>query len=89
MHSQKNILREYSSYLIYAVLVMDKEWKVSFAMKKVYMDNAGTTFPKPECVVKSMLEYMTGRGVNSFGWNNTKEDVDAVLKALEEICYGI
>lgn len=33
-------------------------------MEKIYMDNASTTFPKPERVARGVFEYMTGSGVN-------------------------
>lgn len=33
-------------------------------MKKIYMDNASTTFPKPEKVAKAVYEYMTESGTN-------------------------
>lgn len=33
-------------------------------MGNIYFDNASTTFPKPDQVAKSVLEYMSGNGVN-------------------------
>ena len=33
-------------------------------MKKIYLDQASTTYPKPECVAKAVYEYMTGNGSN-------------------------
>lgn len=33
-------------------------------MEKIYLDNASTTFPKPENVARAVYEYMTGSGVN-------------------------
>ena len=33
-------------------------------MRSVYMDNASTTFPKPETVARAVTEYMTGSGAN-------------------------
>ncbi len=33
-------------------------------MKKIYLDQASTTYPKPECVAKAVYEYMTGNGCN-------------------------
>lgn len=33
-------------------------------MEKIYLDNASTTFPKPEIVAKSVYEYMTKSGSN-------------------------
>lgn len=33
-------------------------------MKQIYLDNASTSFPKPECVPKAMYEYMTELGCN-------------------------
>ena len=38
---------------------------------------------------KTLETYPTGTIRFSFGWNNTEEDVDKAIKALEEICYGI
>ncbi len=33
-------------------------------MKKIYLDNASTTFPKPEAVAQSVYHYMTRQGCN-------------------------
>lgn len=33
-------------------------------VNRIYLDNASTTFPKPDCVAKSVLEYMTSMGAN-------------------------
>ena len=33
-------------------------------MKKVYLDNAATTFPKPKCVIDAMVDFMTNIGCN-------------------------
>lgn len=33
-------------------------------MNSIYLDNASTTFPKPECVVRAIAEYMTANGCN-------------------------
>ncbi|KPU46255.1 putative cysteine desulfurase [Oxobacter pfennigii] len=33
-------------------------------MKKVYLDNAATTYPKPSSVVDSMVDFMTNSGAN-------------------------
>lgn len=33
-------------------------------MKKIYLDNASTTFPKPQCVSDSVYRYMTELGCN-------------------------
>lgn len=33
-------------------------------MKKIYLDQASTTYPKPEGVAKAVYEYMTGNGCN-------------------------
>lgn len=33
-------------------------------MKQIYLDNASTTFPKPECVPDAMADFIRNRGVN-------------------------
>lgn len=33
-------------------------------MEKIYLDNASTTFPKPEAVPRAVYEYMTSQGAN-------------------------
>lgn len=33
-------------------------------MEKIYLDNASTTYPKPEKVARAVYEYMTGSGMN-------------------------
>ena len=33
-------------------------------MKKIYLDNAATTFPKPKCVIDAMVDFMTNIGCN-------------------------
>lgn len=33
-------------------------------VNRIYLDNASTTFPKPDCVAKSVFEYMTSMGAN-------------------------
>lgn len=33
-------------------------------MKKIYFDNAGTSYPKPEAVARSVCDYMTNLGTN-------------------------
>ena len=41
-------------------------------MTQIYLDNAATTFPKPECVAQQMYEYMTNCGcsVNRGGYSS-------------------
>ena len=31
-------------------------------MNKIYFDNAATTFPKPDSVIKAMFDYMSFEG---------------------------
>ena len=34
-------------------------------MKRIYLDNASTSFPKPECVIEAVSGFMRGCGANA------------------------
>ncbi len=56
-------------------------------MKKIYLDNACTSFPKPEGVAKAMYDYITGCGgsVNRSSHSAAGQAEDAVFFARELI----
>lgn len=57
-------------------------------MEKIYLDNASTTFPKPESVAQAVYKYMTGSGVNiNRGcYDDAYEVEELVLETRELIC---
>lgn len=62
-------------------------------MKKIYLDQASTTYPKPECVAAAVYEYMTDNGSNINrgcyeNAYNTEEEVLFAVKALREILWN-
>ena len=57
-------------------------------MKKIYLDQASTTYPKPECVAQAVFEYMTGNGsnINRGCYENAYETEEVVLETRELLC---
>ena len=57
-------------------------------MDKIYMDNASTTFPKPERVAHGVYEYMTGSGmnINRGCYDNAYAVEELVLETRELLC---
>ncbi len=57
-------------------------------MKKIYFDQASTTYPKPECVAKAVYEYMTGNGsnINRGCYENAYDTEEVVLETRELLC---
>ncbi len=57
-------------------------------MKKIYLDQASTTYPKPECVAKAVYEYMTGNGsnINRGCYENAYDTEEIVLETRELLC---
>ena len=57
-------------------------------MKKIYLDQASTTYPKPECVAQAVFEYMTGNGsnINRGCYENAYDTEEAVLETRELLC---
>ncbi len=51
--------------------------------KRIYLDQAATSFPKPACVPQAMLHYMTelGANVNRGGYTSAYATEDAVFEA--------
>ncbi len=51
----------------------------------IYLDNAATSFPKPECVARAMYEYMTENGANvNRGVYSPARDAELKLLSLRE-----
>lgn len=57
-------------------------------MRKIYLDQASTTYPKPECVPQAVYEYMTGNGsnINRGCYENAYDTEEVVLETRELIC---
>lgn len=57
-------------------------------MKKIYLDQASTTYPKPECVARAVYEYMTGNGsnINRGCYENAYDTEEVVLETRELLC---
>ena len=57
-------------------------------MKKIYLDQASTTYPKPECVAQAVFEYMTGNGsnINRGCYENAYDTENVVLETRELLC---
>lgn len=57
-------------------------------MRKIYLDQASTTYPKPECVPRAVYEYMTGNGsnINRGCYENAYDTEEVVLETRELIC---
>ena len=57
-------------------------------MKKLYLDQASTTYPKPECVARAVYEYMTDNGsnINRGCYENAYDTEDVVLETRELLC---
>jgi len=52
-------------------------------MKKIYLDNAATTFPKPKCVIDAMVDFMTNIGCSPGrgGYENSLQSGRLVFEA--------
>lgn len=57
-------------------------------MKRMNLDQASTTYPKPECVAKAVYEYMTGNGsnINRGCYENAYDTEEIVLETRELLC---
>ncbi len=57
-------------------------------MKKIYLDQASTTYPKPECVARAVYEYMTGNGcnINRGCYENAYDTEEVILETRELLC---
>ena len=57
-------------------------------MRKIYLDQASTTYPKPECVAKAVYEYMTGNGcnINRGCYENAYDTEEVILETRELLC---
>ena len=47
-----------------SLIIIIKWRQYTIIMNKIYLDNASTTFPKPECVSDTVYKYMTEMGSN-------------------------
>ncbi|MBQ9148881.1 MAG: aminotransferase class V-fold PLP-dependent enzyme [Oscillospiraceae bacterium] len=62
-------------------------------MKKIYLDNASTTFPKPETVPQAVYQYMTAQGANiNRGCYDSAYDVEELVfetrQMLTDLFHG-
>lgn len=57
-------------------------------MEGIYLDNAATSFPKPEMVSQAVYQYMTGIGcsINRGGYDRAYALEETVLEARERLC---
>ena len=57
-------------------------------MKKIYLDQASTSFPKPRQVPDAMYRYMTeiGTNINRGGYEDAYSAEDMVLETRERLC---
>ena len=57
-------------------------------MNKIYLDNASTTFPKPEAVARAVYQYMTAQGANiNRGCYDSAYDVEElVFETRQMLC---
>ena len=57
-------------------------------MKQIYLDNASTTFPKPEAVAQAVYRYMTSQGCNiNRGCYDSAYDVEElVFETRQKLC---
>ncbi|MDY4969858.1 MAG: aminotransferase class V-fold PLP-dependent enzyme [Lachnospiraceae bacterium] len=57
-------------------------------MRKIYLDQASTTFPKPSQVPEAMYQYMTenGMNINRGGYGDAYSAEDMVLETREQLC---
>lgn len=57
-------------------------------MKKIYLDQASTTYPKPEVTARAVYEYITGNGVNiNRGcYEQAYETEEVILETRELLC---
>lgn len=57
-------------------------------MKKIYLDQASTTYPKPECVAQAVFEYMTDNGcnINRGCYENAYDTEEVILETRELLC---
>lgn len=53
-------------------------------MNKIYFDNAATTFPKPDSVIKAMFDYMSFEG----GSANRGSSSTALQSSRANSCFN-
>ena len=57
-------------------------------MKKIYFDQASTTFPKPQAVPDAMYRYMTqiGSNINRGSYEKAYQTEEAVYETRQMLC---
>lgn len=57
-------------------------------MKKIYMDQAATSFPKAPGVIETMVEFMSqvGSNINRGSYENAYETAEIVYETREQLC---
>ena len=57
-------------------------------MKKIYLDNGSTTFPKPQAVPEAVYRYMTSMGSNigRGGYQPAYDVEEAVFETRQLLC---
>lgn len=57
-------------------------------MKKIYMDQAATSFPKAPGVIETMVEFMSqvGTNINRGSYENAYETAEIVYETREQLC---
>lgn len=57
-------------------------------MKKIYFDNAATTYPKPDCVAEAVYDYIKNNGMNigRGAYSKAFEAAGAVYETRELLC---
>ena len=57
-------------------------------MERIYLDNAATSFPKPECVAEAMVHYVreVGCNVSRGGYEDAYDAANVVLETRERLC---
>ncbi|MBE7055485.1 MAG: aminotransferase class V-fold PLP-dependent enzyme, partial [Ruminococcaceae bacterium] len=53
----------------------------------IYLDNAATTFPKPDCVINAVTDFMRGSGGNPGRGGHTlsRQSSDKIFECREEL----
>ena len=57
-------------------------------MRRIYFDNAATTFPKPDCVLEAVYDYMKNNGMNvgRGAYSAAFSAAGAVYETRERLC---
>lgn len=55
-------------------------------MQQIYLDNASTTFPKPQAVADAVYQYITHAGTNISRGTCAASSEDLVFATREQLC---